>query len=411
MKLISFFCALLISFGAISQTPNNLQIKQGLSLIKQKKYSEAIIVLENGIQSQNPKIQAKSYYLIGISNYQIENYSGAINSFETALDISTDVKLDKKIDEYIDATIQMQNFEEAGKYKNKFSYFLGIGYDSNILNLNKDNFIGTDLGSYSAIYGLTYARTILRDIDYQIIPELSVSDSYSLNTSFAANSTTQSTDALQAGFLVPFQFGINLFSKSDLMTPQFGFKSLYLPTDSVKRSLAFTSIYFAFKNVFNASESYIFMPNLIYSIDSSTLTYADPADNQSAKRAELNLYNTFLISEQKHKINLNLSGEQNTADGDNSSYNKITAAIEIRTPMIETFDIGFQIKNIQTDYTKRTTERNDKTNSITVDVLKKITADRNLTFNLSQTAKASNSVINAYQDLSFSLIFSDAYSF
>ena len=405
----------LVLLTLIAQTgfaqKQSVQFKNGLSLIREERYTEAIRVLEKSIESQELGNQAASYYLIGIANLELENYPGALNSFETALDISVDPKLDARLDEQIDITIQRQNFAESGKKRTKFSYYAGAGYDSNLLNLNKDSFAGTDLSSYSAIYGLSLSHSLVRKMNFQLAPELSFTDSYSVNTTFAADSTIQSSDAMQLGFLLPAFISLDLFSAQDSTSPQIGAKTLYLPTDSEKRSLAFTSIFLNLKNVLNFSEYYIFMPQFSISLDKSSLTYADSADDQSATRMTLDLNNTFMISEDRHQVNLNLTGEQNTADGENSSYTKMAAGLELRLSVIPTYNIGLLTKYIQTDYTKRTTERNDRQNQVGLDVTKNFSADRSFTVTLGSASRASNSTINAYQDMTLSLVFADSYSF
>ena len=382
-----------------------------MQLINDEKYSEAITVLEASLKQNEILNQAPIFYLIGLANFENENYESALNSLETASDLSKNIKLDKRIDDLIDETIKMQNFVDAGKYKNKISYYLGIGYDSNLLNLNKDNFIDTDVSSFSTLYGLTYARTLIRNTRYQIIPELSFADSYSLSSTFKATTTIQSSDAMQLGFLLPVSVNINMFSKNDLVAPQVGFKVIYLPTDTEKRSLAFSSIYFATKAELNIDPAYILMPQVTYSVDTSNLTYTDPSDNQSAKRIALEIKNTFIVSEQQHRINFNLLGENNTADGANSTYSKLGATFEVSTNVIVGYTIGLQTKYLQTDYAKRTTERNDKLNSVAMDVTKNFTSYRSLNFNLSRTSKSSNSDINIYQDVTFGVTYSDNYLF
>lgn len=403
--------AILFSCNLVLAQNQASQFEAGAALIREEKFEQAIVTLEKFLQSQQIANQAPFYYLIGIANLELENYPSALNSFETALDISKDPKLDAKIDDYIDTTIQRQSFAEAGKIKNRFSYYFGTGYDSNLLNLNKEGFSGVDLSSYSAIYGFNFSHSLVRKMNFQITPEVSVSDSYSVNTTLVADSTIQSSDALQLGLLLPAQIRSNLFSDHDSISPQFGIKALYLPTDSEKRSLAFTSLNLVLKSVFNISLNYAFLPQLSYSVDKSNLTYTDPADDQSARRITVDLNNTYMVSEDRHQINLNLTGEQNTADGENSSYNKIAAALEVRLSMIPTYNIGLVTKYIQTDYTKRTTERNDRQNSVGFDVAKNFNAERSLTFSFTTASRSSNSTVNAYQDLAFNIIFADAFSF
>lgn len=410
LKLRLYLFILLFSTFSMAEKQANF-FKTGLQLINAEKYTEAIVVLENSLKQNEIINQAPIFYLIGLANFENENYESALNSLETASDLSKNIKLDKKIDDLIDETIKMQNFIDAGKYKNKISYYLGAGFDSNILNLNKDSFADIDMGGYSALYGVSYSRALIRKPKYQITPEISFADSYSLNSTFKTTSTIQSSDAMQLGLLLPASVNLDLFSKNDLIMPLFGFKALYLPTDSSKRSLAFSSFYFMVKALLNIQSSYIFMPQLTYSIDTSSLTYADPDDNQSAKRILLELNNTFNISEDNHKINFNILDEINTADGKNSSYNKIGALLEARTTVISGYNIGVQAKYQQTDYKLRTTERNDKLNAVGFDVTKNFSNERNLNFNFSRSSKSSNSDINVYQDITFAVTFADSFSF
>lgn len=405
------FLTFFLFSGSVFAQKYSVQFKKGLRLIRESRFNEAIKVLEDSIQIQEISDQAATYYLIGIANFETEKYDSALNSFETALDLSVDPKLDAQIDERIDKTIQRQNFIEAGRFKNKFSYFLGIGYDSNVLNLNKDTFTGVDITAFSALYGLTYARTLVRNFDYQVVPEISVSDNYSLNSTFAATSTVQSVDALQLSLLVPVQISTDWFSDYDTITPQVGFKSLYLPTDSEKRSLSFASMYFTLKSVFNITNYYIFMPQATYSIDTSSLTYVDPDDNQSAKRMNVEFDNTILLSKNQYKINLNMLFEENIADGINSSYTKMGAVTEFRLSTVPNYDIGFQLKYYTTDYTKRVTIRNDQLTSVGLDVIKSFNKDQSLALNLSGSSKTSNNTLNAYQDIAVSVVFAEAYTF
>ena len=412
MKLSFILVLLLLTsqlFATVETRPNI--IKNAINLINDRKFDEAISLLDASLKNQEIKSQGPIYYLIGIAQYESENYTSALTNFENALDISSDPKLDNKIDQYIEKTIKAQTFYESAKIKNRLSYFIGAGYDSNILNLNKESFAGSELSSITALYGLNYSYKLIQNLDYTFMPEFYISDNYSLDTSFKATSTIQSGDALQWGINLPWSQTVSWFSNFDQVALIPGLKSIMLPIDDSKRSPAISNYSVGLKGSFNVSEKYNFSAQLFFNKDQSLITYTDSADDQSAIRYEFLLGNYFTVTELKHRVNFLVNAEYNKADGKNASYYKYGSQLTTQLSFVDSWLFGPGLKYFETDYFDRTTARHDRTTSFSFDVLKQMSDEKSIGFNLSKTVNNSNSDINLYQDITFSVVFSNLYNF
>ncbi len=386
-------------------------LKRAINLINDRKFDEAVSLLESVLKNQEIKTQAPIYYLIGLAQYENENYASALSNLENALDISTDPKLDNKIDEYIEKTIKAQTFYEAAKIKNRFSYFLGAGYDSNILNLNKDNFSDVELSSITAIYGLNYSHKLIQNMDYSFVPELYLTDNYSLDTTFKATTTIQSSDALQWGVNLPVSLNVNWFSNFDQLVTTIGYKNIMLPIDDAKRSSAITTTSIGLKAVLGVSEFYSLIPQVAFYKDQSLITYTSSDDDQSASRIEMQIANQFITTELKHRIHFSVLGELNKADGKNASYSKYGSSLSVQLSFIESILFGPGLKYVETDYYDRTTARHDRNTNFSFDVTKMMTDDKSISMSLGKTVNNSSSDINSYQDLTVSFVFSNQYNF
>jgi tetratricopeptide (TPR) repeat protein len=405
---------LLVALSGVAQATVQTRptvLKKAVTHISEGQYDEATTLIEGALKTADIKAQGALYYLIGIAQYETEKYDSALASFETALDISTDPKLDEKIDMYIERTIKAQMFYDNAKTKNKFSYFVGLGYDSNIINLNRESFADTNLGSVSALYGLNYSHRLINNLGYSMTPEVFVSDNYSLDTSFKATTTVQSGDALQYGLTIPLQFNIEMLSTFDSIQITPLYKAIMLPQNDKKRELAITSISLATKLNLYASETYSLYPSVSVTKDTSQLTYSNSDDDQSATRIDAQLTNQFIVSELKHRLTFTALGESNTAKGKNASYRKYGAQFNSLFAVVKDLHFGPGLKYHEADYYQRTTPRRDRFTGFTFDVNYFISGDRLLSATLGRASNNSSSEINTYQDFSFSVAFSDQINF
>lgn len=406
--LLLLLVAYQFAYATVETRPTTLQ--KAARFVDQGKYDEAVKTLESALKVMDLKSQGPIYYLIGVAHYQNENYESALASFENALDTSQNPKLDNKIDAYIEKTLKAQAFNDSIKFKNTLSYFIGLGHDSNIINLNKDNFTDVDLGSYSALYGLSYSYRLIHKMNYSVIPEVSISDNYSMDTSFKATSTIQSSDALQWGFLIPWKFKVSMASANDSMDIHLGFKNIMLPSENSKRDSAIHSFYVVTKSDLHFSSYYTVSPQLSFSKDTSLLTYLDPLDDQSALKIEFVLGNKYLV-EESHQLLANLIYETNKADGANASYNKYGIHTGAQFSFIDRVYFGPYLKYLETDYYDRATERHDRNTMFSFDLTKYFSGSQSLAFTLSRSSNSSSNDLNNYQDLAFSLVWSDQLQF
>lgn len=403
--LIIFFCSTLFA----GESTQNLY-EQGIGLIRQKRYDEAIQVLEKALENRDVQNQAPIYYFIGLAQYSKEEYENAISTLETAMDISRNPKLDDRIERAIDKVIRRQQFLEATKLRNKIWYFLGLGYDSNILNLSADSFPGTSLSGYTATYGGGYSYAVLLNPDYSVVPEINVSDSYSTDSKLAANSTLQSVDALQVGVLVPLQIQTRYLSDSDYTRVAVSYKNIYLPITNSQRSLAFTSLQLTLSAVLQMARGYYFNPQFYYADEKSKVTYASEDDQQTASRYGVGLNNQFLVGS-NHSLFFNFEGEKNQAKGRNEIYDKAGVTLAWEFQFAETFRSRLQGQYVLTDYSQRDDPRHDKATSANLDILKFFSDNKALTFTFGFKSNTSNNSLYQYSDSFFAFIFSDLFSF
>lgn len=385
--------------------------KQGLQLLREQKYEESIGALEKSLAEDNLQNQGATFYLIGLAYYGLSEYDNAINNLEVALDLSKDPQLDKKIDSYIEKSIRSQNLQDSLKNRHRLGYYVGAGYDSNIVNLNPNIFIQDSISGYNALYGINYNFKFIRSEDYWLDLEFFAGDNYTTDIKLKTNSTVQSSDALQVGVNLKNIFLLDLVSGSDYLSLTPNYKMIYMPVDSSSRSVAFNSLGINTGLGLHFSSTYKLVSQLNYAYDKSLLSYLNPDDNQTAKKIEVRLENIFSFSEYRQKAAIELFADQNNAEGINQYYKTLGAALRGQLPMGSSTNFGIFLSGFERSYTKKTIPRKDKNTQIGVELNYDLSGYRNLTGRFVRTMNRSNSDINDYEDNVFSLVFSDQFEF
>lgn len=404
--LLFILCFVLTCVSLAADT--HVLYKQGVELIRQKRYDEAIAVLEAAIENRDVPNQAPIYYFIGVALYLKKDYENSITMLETALDVSRNTTLDNRVERYIDKVIRQQNFEASISKKHIFSYFLGVGYDSNILKLNADDFSGTSLAAVSALYGAGYSYRLLQTPEYSFIPGISFSDSYAVNNKLQGESTIQSTDAMQLGARLPFQYLINYSSASDAISLEASYAQVYLPVESNTRTLAFETTQFQLGVSLGLTKKYTLNPIFYYAIDKSKIDSASPDDNQSAKRSGALINNKWLVG--SDNVFSNLSGELNQAEGRNQVYGKL--GLEAGYDFLsEISRLRLAGRYATVEYGKRDDVRKDSLTGLRTEWTRNLSATSSLTISLAYEQNDSNIHLNQYNDISLSAVFSDVISF
>lgn len=408
-KAVLFFNLILCQF-VFAQNKTTFY-KQGLKLLRDQKYEESIYALEKSLADDKLQNHSATFYLIGLAYYNLAEYDNAINNLEVALDLSKDPQLDKKIDSYIEKSIRSQNLEDSLKTRHRVGYYIGVGYDSNVMNLNPDVFIQDSISGYNALYGLNYGFKFFRSENYWLDLELFAGDNYTADIKLKTNSTIQASDALQVGANLNNIFFLDIVSISDYFSLIPSYKMIYMPVNSSSRSLAFSSLGLNLGLSLQFSSIYKLLPQLNFSYDKSLLTYANPDDDQSAKKIELKIENVFYFSEYRRKAALEIFADQNNADGSNQFYKTVGAGLKGQLPMSTSTNFGIFLAGFERSYTKRSDMRKDKSTQIGVDLSYEMAGYRNLTARFTRTMNKSNSSIIDYEDNVFSLVFSDQFEF
>ena len=357
-------------------------------------------------------ISSPIYLTLGRAQTAMEFYDSALISFELASDLSTNPLLDKKIDEEIELTIRKQQAYDSNKLKNRVALSIGMGYDTNVLNVSSDNYPGVDLKSISAIYGFTFSRKALANETESLIPEFNFQDNYSLNSSLKSDSTVQSNDALIWSFTVPYIQYRKIVNPNDFVKYQLLYQNIYLPTSGTKRSLSYVSTGLSTEYLLNFSPWYVLVPSVgIYS-DSSQVTATDPANNTTATRLNfkfLNLFNTS--NEGNRRISFRIEYTNNNAGGDNAFYNRFLAGLGYNFDWIYDVLINTELKYQMTNYSKTATSRDDNLSGLDIELTKQLNKSTRLGAVISTQMSKSSEDANKYSDTAVSIFYNKAFEF
>ena len=156
--------------------PSNELFSAAEQFFEDAQYEKAIIAAEKELTTTPLKQQSEIYLLLGRAQAELQFFDSSLVSLELASDLSESPELDKVIDNEIESVIRKQQMYDSNKLKNRLAFSLGLGYDTNVLNVSADSYPGVDLKAVSAIYGFTYSRKAVTTVDTTIIPEFNFQD-------------------------------------------------------------------------------------------------------------------------------------------------------------------------------------------------------------------------------------------
>lgn len=391
---------------------SNSLLEQARQYYDLENYEQAIITADKALTKTPLTQQAPIYLTLGRGQAAMEFYDSALVSLELASDLSTNPQLDREIDEEIESTIRKQHAFDTYKLKNRLALSVGMGYDSNVLNVNPDNYPGTDLKSISAIYGFTFSRKTLANDKESLVPEFNFQDNYSLNSNLQTNSTVQSNDALIWSFTIPYIQYRKIVNPNDYVKYQLLYQNIYLPNSGTKRSLAYVSTGFSTEYLLNFSNWYVLVPSFgIYS-DSSQLTVTDPANNTTATRLNFKFLNLFNISEQgNRRVSFRIEYTNNNAGGDNAFYNRFLSGLGYNFDSMYDILVNAELKYQMTNYSKTETSRDDNMTGLDLELTKQFSKITRLGAVVSTQVSQSSTVANKYSDTAVSFFYNRAFEF
>ncbi len=412
MKKLILYTLLIFSFAATAQTQTEDLYSPAEQAFDNGEFEKAIIESEKELVKTPLQQQAPIYLLLGRSQAALGFYESALVSFELAIDLSANPVLDQEIDAEIELTIRKQQVYDNNKLKNRIAFSLGLGYDTNVLNVNSDTYPAVDLKTFSAIYGFTYSRKAVTTVDRSIIPEFNFQDNYSLNSSLNTEATVQSNDSMIWSFTIPYIQYRKIVNPNDYVKYQLLYQNIYLPSGNTKRSLAYVSAGFSNEYLLNFSNYYVLVPSVGIFSDSSHLTVTDSANDTTATRLNFKFLNLFNISNNgNQRASFRVEYVNNNARGDNTFYNRFLTGAAYNFDWIYDVMVNTELKYQMTNYSKTTTSRKDNLTGLDIEMTKQLDKATRLGSVASFQTTQSTSDTYKYDDASISFFYNQAIEF
>lgn len=375
-------------------------------------YEKAIIESEKELTKTPLQQQAPIYLLLGRSQAALGFYESALVSLELATDLSSNPELDKEIDIEIELTIRKQQIYDNNKLKNKMAFSIGLGYDTNVLNVNPDGYASVDLKAVSTIYGFTYSRKAVTTVETLLIPEFNFQDNYSLNSSLATDATVQSNDSMIWSLTIPYINTRKIVNPNDYVKYQLLYQNIYLPSGSIKRSLAYVSTGLTNEYLLNFSNYYVLIPSIGIFSDSSHLSASSSSNDTTATRLQFKFLNLFNISNQgNQRASFRIEYINNNARGDNTFYNRFLTGAGYNFDWIYDVLVNTELRYQMTNYSKTTTSRKDNLTGFDLEMTKQV--DRLTRLGATASYQMTQSTEDSYKfsDTSISFFYNRAFEF
>ncbi|MCH2532869.1 MAG: tetratricopeptide repeat protein [Bdellovibrionales bacterium] len=228
----------------LDPTNTSYYFKYGVTLYRNEKYNEALVIFDLLNNQSNEEEIEKRYYMAMI-HYKLEEldqaieqfeyvktkghpvlspssafYNGVIQfgkesyklskaNFEYVLDNSKDPKMDEKAEEFIEKIARIQQFHSNKALKNSITGLVGLGYDSNVLNSpdSSDQGTATNVASPRLMALGSYQRRLIYELDHEFSAKLTSLYMYSLDDDAAT------ADPFLITTQLPYSYKSKLFNK------------------------------------------------------------------------------------------------------------------------------------------------------------------------------------------------------
>lgn len=335
-----------------------LSYYQGLVLYRLSENEAALEKFKSVRDTKDEVLAPLASMYAGIIETHLEKLDDAKASFEFILDNSKDPALDKKAEQNLKAVLRLEQFMALAKQKWSYSFYTGAAYDGNVLNFANNN-SASDVEAYRLMYGGSVAYKALYTKSHSLIPQLSVSDIYSVDSDFKSSSTVQATDPLFIDLNSPYRYFFSQWANTSLsLTP--GYQNLMMSLDEGNRKQIFESIYLNSMLTTTHADNLITDYKIEVSNDTSHIQTAAVADDQSAMRYTGAISNTKLFNEDGTKtLTFDVVYTYNDAKGDNNIYNRLLASVGGSRPLNDKWLSFARLDWYQMDFSKSNTQRED----------------------------------------------------
>lgn len=382
----------------------------GLNHMRLRNYDQALASFESYVRGANITDTARAYYYMGLIQFNQGNYDKAINSLELSMDVSQDPKLDQLTETLIDRTIRHQNYYENSKKAN-IALIVGYTYDSNVLNLSQDQF-AEKLNGHVFNYGGSFSYKVVDKYSFVFEPTLAILDSYSLDSGFKANSTIQSSDALQGLLSLPLRFydGEGVLAKRYDMS--LNIYQVHLPLTTSKRELALSSFFLRGQIFTPFSSRYNMRYNAVIAADKSHGHSTDDDDASGLRLEFLATFTQYLSDRGINNVFYDLGAENNGAKGVNARYQRYIAGVGYMFPTFGSTTSAVRLGYVHMAYPDRAPARRDNQVNFSYNMMKELQSlNASVGFNLGAVSNSSNSDLNKYSDYSAGLLYTQNISF
>jgi tetratricopeptide (TPR) repeat protein len=211
-----------------------------LNHLKLKDYDRALKELIEVREEDSEELGPTASFFAGNIEFQKQKYPAARKSMEYVLDHSKDPKLDRSAEEMIEQIGRIEAAQASKSEKYRLTVFGGLAYDSNVLNIAENN-VSTDVKAWRLVYGASAVAFLSRTVDTDLSVQLSLSDYYSLDSSFRGNSTLQAADALELGISLPYHRDLTLSKRTVGLEVTPSYKNIYMSPTGGTRSVVIRS--------------------------------------------------------------------------------------------------------------------------------------------------------------------------
>ncbi len=381
-----------------------------LNHMKLEEFDKALEEFESIRDDKDPYYSAVAGYLAGSIQFQFQKYDEARKNFETVLDISNDPKLDADAEKMIEAMNQIEAFKEIQKQYLRYSFFTGLTYDQNVLNVATQN-LATNVEAYRLGYGSTVWYKISKKEKSEVGLQALYSDIYSVDKSGKATPTLQSADPQVMSLSVPMKFQGEAKENTPFYSVTPSYQLLFMNPDGTKRRQVLGTLQLTSDMTKPVTPTWIGVYKLEYGKDQSFLTASSVDDELNAERWTLGTTQVKLLNAQGTQT---LAGDwnytHNRAQGLNNEYKRQTLGLTYGFPSFSGYAGSFRIETVSADYFRSSAFRLDSGRTFTLGHSKEIAKALSFSGNIIYTQNTSNVDLYKYNKWMFSVLFTYAGS-
>lgn len=366
----------------------------GVSLFREKKYNQAIIILNNSTPSSKRTME-KEFYL-GMSYYQLKDYESAIThfdkviqandksfaataafykgtalielmkfdesrkAFQYVLDNSTDPNMDKRAENFIEYALDRKALEEKRSNWFFIDGVLGLIYDSNIVfaaDQARDQGLATNVEGWRFLAQATAkARPFYTDTD-EISVAFDLTAMKSVDEDFSKNTTAEQADPYIFAIGVPWTHRGTLSGRGYFFDLTPSYQNIIMDLDGTGNETITKTIQLDFDNTLVVNKNWIAKGDLsLSSNDSKILTDETGADSfaSTLKLSSIFILNKdlerYLIPEFAYRIN--------NANSSSYSFNRMDLAVTYTSSIFEVFMWNSRAAYYLANYENNRTDNN-----------------------------------------------------